>query len=320
MSNLHQYPRRTAEVALANLKNKYENEKAMVTETMTKLRNELKALKEDAATFSSLRAMFATRCDEYVTQLDEMQRQLAAAEDEKNTLNSLLRMAIQQKLALTQRLEDLEFDHEQSRRSKGKLGKTKIGSPKVSEEASATVSTIDTFLLHSQGPQPPNILVSSGTQRKRQFSPSPCDQSHSRTSGTYLLPLLRAPPDHTSTESFLLRGPISMNESFHGHRLSKEKRLTEPIPVVAPVQRFPVRDISHEEHLKAILMDLATRPKTCYQIQDCQQPAASLPPYRSQLTRRHRCQTVSPDVALPEEQPHSSSQYTPVSCLLKPPP
>jgi protein bicaudal D len=48
-------------VALANLKNKYENEKAMVTETMTKLRNELKALKEDAATFSSLRAMFATR-------------------------------------------------------------------------------------------------------------------------------------------------------------------------------------------------------------------------------------------------------------------
>lgn len=51
----------TAEVALTNLKSKYENEKAMVTETMMKLRNELKALKEDAATFSSLRAMFATR-------------------------------------------------------------------------------------------------------------------------------------------------------------------------------------------------------------------------------------------------------------------
>lgn len=57
------------------------------------------------------------RCDEYVTQLDDMQRQLAAAEDEKKTLNSLLRMAIQQKLALTQRLEDLEFDHEQMRRN-----------------------------------------------------------------------------------------------------------------------------------------------------------------------------------------------------------
>uniref|UniRef100_A0A3P9KV77 Protein bicaudal D homolog 2 n=1 Tax=Oryzias latipes TaxID=8090 RepID=A0A3P9KV77_ORYLA len=100
--------KQTAELALSNLKAKYETEKSMVTETMMKLRNELKALKEDAATFSSLRVMFASRCDQYVTQLDEMQRQLAAAEDEKKTLNSLLRMAIQQKLALTQRLEDLE--------------------------------------------------------------------------------------------------------------------------------------------------------------------------------------------------------------------
>lgn len=46
--------------------------------------------------------MFAARCDEYVTQLDDMQRQLAAADSEKRTLNQLLRMAIQQKLALTQ--------------------------------------------------------------------------------------------------------------------------------------------------------------------------------------------------------------------------
>ncbi|XP_054475981.1 protein bicaudal D homolog 1 isoform X3 [Anoplopoma fimbria] len=124
--------KQTAEGALANLKSKYENEKTMVTETMMKLRNELKALKEDAATFSSLRAMFATRCDEYVTQLDDMQRQLAAAEDEKKTLNSLLRMAIQQKLALTQRLEDLEFDHEQIHRGRGaKVPRIKSSPPKI---------------------------------------------------------------------------------------------------------------------------------------------------------------------------------------------
>lgn len=47
-----------------NLKTKYEAEKSMVSETMLKLRNELKALKEDAATFSSLRVMFASRYDE----------------------------------------------------------------------------------------------------------------------------------------------------------------------------------------------------------------------------------------------------------------
>lgn len=104
--------KQTAEVALANLKSKYENEKLVVTETMQKLRNELKTLKEDAATFATLRAMFTARCDEYVAQLDETQRMLMAAEEEKKTLNSLLRLAIQQKLKLTQRLEDLEMDNE----------------------------------------------------------------------------------------------------------------------------------------------------------------------------------------------------------------
>ncbi|XP_038856565.1 protein bicaudal D homolog 1 isoform X2 [Salvelinus namaycush] len=140
--------KQTAEGALANLKSKYENEKCMVTETMMKLRNELKALKEDAATFSSLRAMFATRCDEYVTQLDEMQRQLAAAEDEKKTLNSLLRMAIQQKLALTQRLEDLEFDHEQTRGRGAKVPKIKSSPHKVSRRAALTAPPSPT-MIHS---------------------------------------------------------------------------------------------------------------------------------------------------------------------------
>lgn len=128
----------TAEVALTNLKAKYENEKTIVSETMMKLRNELRLLKEDAATFSSkfffctignlvllfyqsfyklfsfkgLRAMFAARCEEYVTQVDELRQQLNAAEDEKKTLNQLLRLAVQQKLSLTQRLEDLEVDRE----------------------------------------------------------------------------------------------------------------------------------------------------------------------------------------------------------------
>jgi protein bicaudal D len=55
--------------------------------------------------------MFAARCEEYASQLDEAQRMLQAADDEKKTLNSLLRMAIQQKLALSQRLEDLEMSY-----------------------------------------------------------------------------------------------------------------------------------------------------------------------------------------------------------------
>merc|ERR1711994_1084112 len=104
--------KQTAEVALGSLKSKYDTEKCIVSETMLKLRNELRLLKEDAATFSSLRAMFAARCEEYSTQVDELQRQLGGAEDEKKTLNQLLRMAIHQKLVLTQRLEEVEMSSE----------------------------------------------------------------------------------------------------------------------------------------------------------------------------------------------------------------
>merc|ERR1711997_714872 len=65
--------KQTAEVALGSLKSKYDTEKCIVSETMLKLRNELRLLKEDAATFSSLRAMFAARYEEYSTQVDELQ-------------------------------------------------------------------------------------------------------------------------------------------------------------------------------------------------------------------------------------------------------
>ena len=47
--------------------------------------------------------------------IKKFKNQLQAAEDEKKTLNRLLRMAIEQKLALTQRLEDAEFEIESLR-------------------------------------------------------------------------------------------------------------------------------------------------------------------------------------------------------------
>jgi protein bicaudal D len=139
--------KQTAEVALANLKSKYENEKLIVTETMSKLRNELKSLKEDAATFASLRAMFAARCDEYVTQLDVLQRQVHAAEEEKKTLNSLLRMAIEQKLALTQKLEDIEMDNERAHTTVSKRINNLNNNPPVSLLTSTIPSSSSLGLL-----------------------------------------------------------------------------------------------------------------------------------------------------------------------------
>ncbi|XP_061085029.1 protein bicaudal D homolog 1-like isoform X2 [Conger conger] len=173
--------KQTAEVALTNLKSKYNAEKAMVTETMSKLRNELKALREDAATFCSLRAMFATRCDEYMTQLDEMQRQLAAAEDEKKTLNSLLRMAIQQKLALTQRLEDLECDSEQTHRSRAsKVAKLKSSPPKQCGKAPSVTHRAPALSHHPSlapsAPGSPPALEAPPSSSSPWATPAPCFQ------------------------------------------------------------------------------------------------------------------------------------------------
>jgi protein bicaudal D len=105
----------TYEVALANLKSRYESDKALQNEVITKLKRNLKSMQAESATFQSLRSMFAQRCEDYVAQVDDLQRRLTAAEVEKKTLNHLLRQAIHQKIALTQRLEEFELARERLR-------------------------------------------------------------------------------------------------------------------------------------------------------------------------------------------------------------
>ncbi|ETN86165.1 hypothetical protein NECAME_06046 [Necator americanus] len=109
----------TAESALASLRDKYEADKKahqplydFVQEIGERMRRELKQLKEDAATFASHRAMFTARCEELQAQVEELEADQRNSEEEKKTLNQLLRLAIQQKLTLTQRLEDVEVDRD----------------------------------------------------------------------------------------------------------------------------------------------------------------------------------------------------------------
>lgn len=79
--------------------------------------------------------MFAARCEEYATQIVELQHQLMAAEEEKKTLNQLLRIAVQQKIALTQRIEELDVDKEMRNQRRpfpaqsGKGTKTRFSQP-----------------------------------------------------------------------------------------------------------------------------------------------------------------------------------------------
>uniref|UniRef100_A0A915CZX6 BTB domain-containing protein n=1 Tax=Ditylenchus dipsaci TaxID=166011 RepID=A0A915CZX6_9BILA len=102
----------TTEGALQSLRDKFESEKRLKDEAMEGLRRELKQFKEDAATFASHRAMFTARCEELQGQVESVEGSFKRAEEEKRTLNELLRMSIQQKLTLTQRLEDVEMERE----------------------------------------------------------------------------------------------------------------------------------------------------------------------------------------------------------------
>ncbi|KAK5972662.1 Bicaudal D, partial [Trichostrongylus colubriformis] len=102
----------TAESALASLRDKYEADKKAHQENSERMRRELKQLKEDAATFASHRAMFTARCEELQAQVEELEADQRNSEEEKKTLNQLLRLAIQQKLTLTKRLEDVEVDRD----------------------------------------------------------------------------------------------------------------------------------------------------------------------------------------------------------------
>lgn len=142
----------TAETALANLKLKYEAEKSLIGDTLIRLRRENKSLREDVAAFTSQRAMFASRCDEYATQLDELQRQMTAAETEKRTLNSLLRMAVHQKLSLSQQLDDLEANRDRQRLSRYPQNRrgTSRGGSKAFSSRSASGQQGPEFMLNSR--------------------------------------------------------------------------------------------------------------------------------------------------------------------------
>ena len=119
----------TYEVALANLKSRYENDKAVQSETVAQLKRSLKSLKAEVSTFASLRGMYATRCEEYLVQVDELQRKYAASEEEKKTLNHLLKQAIHQKIDLTQRLEEFEIARERLRAYTRKGSKSNRAKP-----------------------------------------------------------------------------------------------------------------------------------------------------------------------------------------------
>lgn len=172
------------------------------------------------------------RCDQYVTQLDEMQRQLAAAEDEKKTLNSLLRMAIQQKLALTQRLEDLE----------GPLSPlSNGGSPRHSRTKHLTKSGRAPRSPMRSSPRSSPVLVPAGPQNmsshmralSRSLHCSPV-RPPSSSSSCLSFSASNEPESSTSTQSLASVGLVRNTTFIRSYRSGSSRSLDDSTGGLGP--------------------------------------------------------------------------------------
>lgn len=216
---------------------------------------------------------FSLRCDQYVTQLDEMQRQLAAAEDEKKTLNSLLRMAIQQKLALTQRLEDLEAPlHTHSngsspRRSRAKQLATKSGrAPRSPMRSSPRASPV---LVSSSGPQSGHLRALS-----RSLHGSPVRPVSSSSSSSFVnQPLLS-----TSTQS-LVSVCVARDATFIRSRGSSLSRsLDDSQSGLGPFATLSLQPRASETQAKSIRVSGPCRDNTFIKVRRASLPASRSTP------------------------------------------
>ncbi len=114
----------TTEVAINSMKARHEQEKQLIIDNVAKLRTELRKLQNDSATFAYIRSMLVSRVDMLTNQFEEKRKECKSLNEKMQTLEQVLRMAISQKLALTERLEALEsgVSPEQSTSSKNSTG------------------------------------------------------------------------------------------------------------------------------------------------------------------------------------------------------
>ena len=122
----------TAEVALTTVKTRYEQDKQLIVENVSKLKNELNKLKNDSATFAYIRTMLVSRVDALTNQFEAKNKECRDMNESVKTLEQILRMAISQKLALTERLKALEsgVSPDQSTSSKSANGSQKTPTPR----------------------------------------------------------------------------------------------------------------------------------------------------------------------------------------------
>jgi protein bicaudal D len=115
-----------SETSSHHAKSRFEDEKKVLEKEIDHLKAEMQAMIQRESEFNNLRSVFASRCDEYVSQLTELNDRLDAAEKEKVTLEGMLSQTIKQKLAARQKLEEYEIERERLYSIPRKLSSSRI--------------------------------------------------------------------------------------------------------------------------------------------------------------------------------------------------
>lgn len=118
--------RSTSETSFLHAKSRFEDEKKALEREIDHLKAGMQVMIQRESEFNVLRSVFANRCDEYVSQLADLQHRLKAAEEEKVTLEGMLSQAIKQKLAARQKLEEYEIERERLYNIPRKLTSSRI--------------------------------------------------------------------------------------------------------------------------------------------------------------------------------------------------
>ncbi|CAH1264659.1 BICD2 [Branchiostoma lanceolatum] len=127
-----------AETEITTLQQNFDTSRVRDQEELGSLWEEVQELRDEVANFHALRTGWASRCDDLVAQVEEMQDHVAALETEKNDvlkrqesdekerkeLEAALMAAVQQKVELEQKLEDYLDQFNRLKRSNSRVSST----------------------------------------------------------------------------------------------------------------------------------------------------------------------------------------------------
>ena len=104
----------TSDVALSTLKSRLEGQERTYQAELARLKFQIKSLKKERDEGSSLKTMYAQRCEDYIDEMGRLKREVHGLQMENEELLVSLKKTIQKKLDLSTQLEEYQIERERA--------------------------------------------------------------------------------------------------------------------------------------------------------------------------------------------------------------